>query len=176
MVLNTPSDKGLESVTYSAKKKQHSFTQLVYCTVNGKICHVSSSFPGSCNDSFIAQTVTNNFLFHKLKDNEWILGDKGFQGLQKIGIVSAIPDNDVLLLKVWNWMVKKYRIVVENVIAELKRWKILHNDWQSGGKLTSIYQGLKYHTMIVKIVAGLVNMYSPPRRNEEFFESVRVEI
>ncbi len=65
----TPSDKGLESVTYSAKKKQHSFTQLVYCTVDGKICHVSSSFPGSCNDSFIAQTVSNNFK-SKLGDGE----------------------------------------------------------------------------------------------------------
>ncbi len=105
------------------------------------------------------------------------MGDKGFQGLERIGIISAFADDQSdRVLQSWNWMVKKYRIVVENVISEMKRWKILHTEWHAGSKLPDICASLKYHTMIVQVVAGLVNLYSLPRRNAEFFENVRAPL
>jgi hypothetical protein len=42
--ISTSTDKVLEKLSFSVKKKQHSFTQLIYTSMDGRICHISSTY------------------------------------------------------------------------------------------------------------------------------------
>jgi hypothetical protein len=72
-------DKKLKNAGYSAKKNQQSFTKLLVVTLKGKIVFLSESYLGSVTDSNLVQ-FPENFIRSRLKNNEWIIGDKGFKG------------------------------------------------------------------------------------------------
>ena len=57
---------------------------------------------------------------------------------------------------------KHYRCVVENSIAQIRKWKICSHKFYS--KVLDLTKALKEHHFIVEIVAGLVNKYSMPLR------------
>jgi hypothetical protein len=165
------SNPDIEKACYSAKKKQHSFTQLIYVSPDGKICYVSRSFVGSTSDSTMA-SMQQNDLTGYLQKNHFILGDKGFIGLEEsCGIISAFPNEDTFKIRVWNRAVKKWRIVVENVVHELRIFKILKHEYETN--LLNIPESLHKHSIIVHTCAGLVNLYFTAKRSEDFFEGYK---
>jgi hypothetical protein len=168
--IGASSNTAIEKVCYSVKKKQHSFTQLIYVSPDGYICYVTRSFTGSTSDSTIA-AMKQNDLTKYMQKNHFILGDKGFVGLESYGIVSAFPNEDTFKMRIWNKTVKKWRIVVENSVRELRIFKILKHEYQT--KLLTLQKSLDAHSLIVYICAALVNLYFGPRRSEDFFEEVR---
>jgi hypothetical protein len=69
-------------------------------------------------------------------------------------------------MELWNWMVKKYRIVVENAISEIKNWKIMKSEYQINSFDFDSEQ------LFATCVCGLVNTYTKKRRHKKFFERV----
>jgi hypothetical protein len=167
--VSASSNKTIEKFCYSVKKKQHSFTQLIFTTFDGRICWISSSYAGSTSDSTIVSGKENH-LMEYLKPNEFILGDSGFAGLEHLKILSSMVNETSYEICLWNWMVKKYRIVVENAIAEIKNWKLMKNEYQMNP--FNLDKELKIHNYILSIVCGLVNMYTDKRRHSKFFDRV----
>jgi hypothetical protein len=166
-------NKPTEQTCYSPKKKQHSFTTLIYTAVDGRICHVSESYAGSTSDSTIAGFGQHN-LSKFLEQGEWILGDSGFKGLQHLGIITPFENKEnSLQIDDWNWHCKKYRITVENSIAQIRKWKIMKHDYPTN--LLKLTDSLITHEILVRLVAGLVNNYSAPCRQESFFEDIIIK-
>lgn len=77
--------------------------------------------------------------FH-LKSNIKILADTGYQGIQKIHLNSVIPikrkRNEILTKdqKTFNHKLSSKRIVVENVIGFLKRFRIISDRYRNRRK------------------------------------------
>ncbi|KAM9986357.1 hypothetical protein ACTFIY_010780 [Dictyostelium cf. discoideum] len=68
---------------FSAKKAYPSLTKLVFCSPIGKIQYLSKSRPGARNDQSMMYEV-QEFLNKFDNSYEHIMGDKGFQGADKI--------------------------------------------------------------------------------------------
>jgi hypothetical protein len=79
----------------------------------------------------------SNFI---IKENVKILADTGYQGIQKIHRNSTIPikrkRNEVLTIeqKKFNHQLSSKRIVVENVIGFLKRFRIISDRYRNRRK------------------------------------------
>lgn len=129
---------------FSGKKKQYALNLLIVCSLDGRIVWVSpEAHDGSPNDQ--AQWKKHPELRELLrKHGAGILGDGGFfpntaeQG--KAGqLISAFtpvrrPTKDPKTKKraalapaqrLFNLLVSQHRVIVENVIGRLKRWKVL---------------------------------------------------
>jgi hypothetical protein len=111
--------KFIKNITYSNKKKQHSLTKLIFCNSIGKIVFLSKSYVGSISDLNLAE-MPENSLYELLQDNEFIIGDSGFQGLSRLKIISYATFKDTSYKKTF----LRFRSVIENVIAMIKSWKI----------------------------------------------------
>lgn len=135
--ISRPATEPHQKKHYSVKKKQHSLNVLVIVLLNGEIIYLSPIDAGSCD-----QTIWNHENLRKLYENKpyGILGDGGFTFNRKndsIEIVSEKPKkrpkktrsqpgaNLSVSDKAKNTTISKYRVVVENTIGQLKRWKIL---------------------------------------------------
>ena len=99
-----------------------------------------------------------------------IVGDSGFAGLEHHSILSSIVSETTILMELWNWMVKKYRIVVENAISEIKNWKIMKSEYQINS--FDFDSEAQTHNYLLRVVCGLVNTYTKKRRHKKFFERV----
>lgn len=159
--INCSSDEYIKKVTFSGKKKYHTFTKLIAVTKEGYIWFVSKSFPGSNNDINLCNFPSNK-IFKSLSEDEKIAGDDGFKGLEHFSIYTQI-DAQTNEEEKFDKNFKHYRIVVENSIAQLRKWKIASHKFYS--KMSDLSKALEEHHFIIEIVAGLVNKYIMPIRN-----------
>jgi hypothetical protein len=154
-----------EKSCYSGKKKKHTFTILLACDPYGKIIHVSFSYCGSQTDQQLLAKKENAF-YDWVSWIETIVGDCGFKNLPKLcrhkcQWVLPFDEQYSEFLnaedELFQSEVKTVRIVIENVIAQIKKWKICKLPFR--GKTNSMPAALEEHHKVWVVCAALVNLY-----------------
>lgn len=134
---------------YSGKKKRHTLKTEVRTNIKGRIVHVSKSQPGAVHD----------FNHHKqeppLPPNTRAFVDSGYQGLDKVHRDVELPykatknkplDKEE---KEYNRALSRIRVKVENILGDIKTFKILSDRYRNKRKRYNI----KF-----QIIAGIVNL------------------
>jgi hypothetical protein len=112
---------------YSGKHKTTGMNVQVACTLYGRLAWISDPIPGSRHDSY----CLNESGFLEVVDPGNAVGDKGYVGN---GMDTPIKKPECRELLDWeiefNKQVNKIRYRIEQVIANLKTWRILHTDYR----------------------------------------------
>ena len=112
---------------YSGKHKTTGMNVQVACTLYGRLAWISDPFPGSRHDSY----CINESGFLEVVDPGNVVGDKGYVGN---GMDTPIKKPECRELLDWeiefNKQVNKIRYRIEQTIANLKTWRILHTDYR----------------------------------------------
>ena len=101
----------------------------------------------------------HDFALHKkeppIPPESRVFVDSGYQGLDKIHQATELPYKATKTKplnaeeKEYNQALSRYRVIVENIIGDIKTFKILSNCYRNKRKC----YGIKFH-----IIAGIVNM------------------
>ena len=133
--LETPKNPDLQKLTWSEYKHHNTAKMLVSCTPNSSIAFVSKSYPGSISDKAIVRH--SNYL-DKVPMYGCVMADKGFniepecraRNLRlyvppgKRGSYQMLPSEITKTKRIAN-----LRILVEQVIRQIKTFKILANEF-----------------------------------------------
>jgi hypothetical protein len=147
--INTQRPKKNQRKYYSGKKKRH--TQKIEVQINekGKIIGVSKSYPGRKHDFAIRKSEK------PMPRDAIILADSGYQGLQKKNKNAILPHKRRRKIplsaeeKAHNRDLPFKRVLIENVFAKLKKFKIL----------SSVYRNFKKKLhMRFNVIAGIHNL------------------
>jgi hypothetical protein len=112
---------------YSGKHKTTGLSVQVACTLDGDLAWVSDAIDGARHDSF---ALNDSGVLVTLDPAKWV-GDKGYVGN---GMLTPYKKpaggglND--WQKEYNSQINKTRWIIEQVIANLKTWRILHTDYR----------------------------------------------
>lgn len=138
-----------QEVYYSGKKKRHTLKTEIRVNLKGKIVHVSDDYPGSIHD----------FKVHKqeppLKKRVRGYMDSAYQGIEKFHPNAEIPFKKPRggelgeEEKLYNTALSRIRVKAENVLAQIKVFRILSDRYRNKRRRYSI----KF-----KIIAGIVNL------------------
>lgn len=143
----------LNTYFFSAKKGRCTINILIVINIQTKqILYLSPSVGGSVNDNELVIKTAKEW-HGKFEDDENGLGDKGFNGLDKEGIRITTPTGGPHELI--NKVISRYRVRVENVIADLKNWHAL--DYQLRMKTKNREKALAFHNQLWTIGAVFVN-------------------
>jgi len=148
-----PSDNEQQKVHYSGKKKRHTRKTQIIVNEKGVIRDVSASTPGSVHD---LEHFRQSGATQRIPKEVTAGGDSGYQGLHK-----ELPDHSVFVPhkarrnhpltedeKLANRELSRERIVVENTLSELKRFKALAETFRHA---VDIYDD------VVRSVVAIVN-------------------
>lgn len=134
---------------YSGKKKRHTIKTEIRTTRKGRIVHVSRSRRGAMHD----------FALHKeeppIPPDSRAFVDSGYQGLDKRHQATELPYKATKTKpldkeeKEYNHALSRYRVIVENIIGDIKTFKILSDRYRNKRKR----YGIKFH-----IISGIVNL------------------
>jgi hypothetical protein len=150
--INRPSDPHLQRAVYSVKKKQHSISILLICILDGILLYVSDPLIGA-NDQqhwneleLLVIGFTFNHRVGQKHGNEIpILGYTPYKK-PKGGKLSKEQ-------KEFNRHLSSLRVVVENVIAQIKKWRILKGSFRH----FSLLHGNQIEfSLVVRVVTKLV--------------------
>ncbi len=112
---------------YSGKHKKTGHTVQVACTLSGRLSWVSIDRPGSFHD--MRSVKESGFLNNVNPLN--VFADKGYIGS---GAVTPVRKSHGETLnshqKIWNHSVNSVRYRIEQTIAHLKTWRILHTPYR----------------------------------------------
>lgn len=143
---------------FSGKKRRHTLKTEVRITSDGRITNISKSYKGR----------THDFRIHKeanpIPIGTRVYADSGYQGINKRTRNAKIPIKKSkkrslsYWQKIYNKIVAKRRIKVENVIAEVKNFRILSHRYRNKRR----GYNLKFN-----IIGGIVNLKNS-FLNEEF--------
>jgi hypothetical protein len=134
---------------YSGKKKRHTMKTEVRVTLKGRIVYVSKPKPGSVHDFSIYKQGP------PLSPTTRAFVDSGFQGLDKLHQDVDLPykssKNKPLNLeeKEYNTALSRIRVTVENILGDIKTFKILSDRYRNKRKRYNV----KFN-----IIAGIVNI------------------
>jgi transposase len=118
---------------YSGKKKKHTFKAQIVIDKATKLILATSFAKGSIHDFTL---LKESKILNKIKQTTKVLADLGYQGI-KLHKNSQIPFKKTKKKpltkeqKAYNREVPRLRIVIENVIATLKVFKILSTKYRS---------------------------------------------
>jgi hypothetical protein len=141
---------------FSGKKRRH--TQKIEITADNKgiIRSVSGTYPGKEHDFNIYKRKKNRHKFPGIPEK----ADSGYQGIHKIKKNAEIPYKKPKggqlseEQKKFNRELSKKRIKVENVIREIKIFKVVSDTYRNRRK---------GHNLKVSIIAGIVNLKTEKR-------------
>lgn len=112
---------------YSGKHKTTGMNVQVACTLDGLIAWVSDPVEGRRHDTHCLEV---SGLLHGLDPADWV-GDKGYIGNDMITPIKKPVGRELVdHEKEFNTQVNRIRYVVEQAIADLKTWRILHTDYR----------------------------------------------
>jgi hypothetical protein len=112
---------------YSGKHKTTGLNVEVACDLNGRLAWISDPVDGCRHDS---AALALSGVIDTLDPGNWI-GDKGYVGNDMITPIKKPPYRDLLdWEKEFNTAVNKIRYLIEQTIANLKTWRILHTDYR----------------------------------------------
>lgn len=128
--IQKPKDKAKRKGNYSGKKKRHTLKTQVTTDACGLLLHVTKSVPGRLND---LNLLRGTGLLRDLPADISVRVDKGYDGVQ-----NDFPDRHFhqpykarrnkpldFIQKCFNQLENRLRVKVENVLAHLKRYKLL---------------------------------------------------
>lgn len=145
-----PQDPDEQKKYYSGKKKRHTLKTQVVVGPDGELMGYSATVPGAKHDKPL---YDESGVSDRLDDDEAMMGDKGYQGIQKDSL-AILPDKKPKggeltdEQKVRNRRISHYRIVVENTICQLKTFRVLAHVYR---------HARESHSDVFAIVAALVN-------------------
>ena len=158
-----PVDNKTQYELYSAKKKQHSLNVLFVCLLNGLIIYVSKSQKVSNDQShWNASNLRKRFEGKKFG----LVGDGGFYFNRKVDKKKIHgftpykkPTNTQLTQeqKDYNKKLSKIRVVIENVIAQIKNWRIFKTVFRHYDSTESKKNQIPFDR-VVRVVCCLTNM------------------
>lgn len=134
---------------YSGKKKRHTIKTEIRINLKGRIVHVSKPKPGSVHDFELHKTEP------PIPKNTRAFVDSGYQGLDKLHPEIELPfkaskkkplDREE---KEYNTALSRIRVKVENIIGDLKTFRILSDRYRNRRKRYNV----KFN-----IIAGIVNL------------------
>lgn len=134
---------------YSGKKKRHTIKTEIRITPEREIRHVSKSRPGAVHDFTVYKKEP------PVPPGTRAYADSGYQGLQNLHAETDIPykkpKNKELTAdeKEYNHALSRFRVKVENVLGQIKVFKIMSERYRNKRKRYNI----KF-----KIIAGIVNL------------------
>ena len=134
---------------YSGKKKKHTIKTEIRTTINGEITYVSKSYPGAMHDMKVHGQSP------PVHPETETLVDLGYQGLAKRHSKTHLPykkkkgSSLTQSEKQHNRSLSQMRIIVENIIGDLKTFRILSERYRNK---------MKRYNLKFKIIAGLVNI------------------
>ncbi len=103
------------------------FKVLVACTLEGHLSWISDPVPGKRHDNYC---LGESQVLEDADPLDWI-GDNGFIGNGMITPFRKPAGGELLdWQKEFNTQVNKIRWVIEQVIANLKTWRIMHTDYR----------------------------------------------
>jgi hypothetical protein len=112
---------------WSGKHKTTGMAALVACTLEGRLSWISDPVPGSRHDNFITK---DSSVLDGVDPMDYI-GDKGFVGNNMITPFKKPAGGELIdWQKEFNSGVNKIRWVIEQTIAHVKTWRILHTDYR----------------------------------------------
>lgn len=91
------------------------------------------------------------------------MADRGFKGLEHLQIYAMLDGNSKEIIE-FNKQFMHYRSVVENVIAQLKKYKILKEELQL--KVSDFEETKTKHHKISVVVSGILNRFVLPLRTK----------
>jgi hypothetical protein len=147
--INTQRPKKNQREYYSGKKKCHTLKIEVQINEKGKIINVSKSYGGRIHDFAVRKAEK------PLPREATILADSGYQGLQKKNKNAVLPHKKKRKTplakkeKAHNRALASQRVLIENVFAKLKKFKILGSVYRNFQK--------KLHLRF-NIIAGIHNL------------------
>jgi hypothetical protein len=150
------SEKTVSKATFSGKKNYHTFTKLLVVSPKGKIYFVSRSFPGSMNDLNL-MTLTENWKHLQVSTDEVILADDGFKGYAEQNIWTTSTETSKSSSPSYRSDFKAIRVIVENAISQVKKWKICSTLWKV--KVKDLDKALEKHHKMWTICVGMVNRF-----------------
>jgi hypothetical protein len=134
---------------YSGKKKRHTIKTEVVISPEGEILYTSKSYKGKTHDLNIRRRS------EKMPDTARLYGDSAYQGYEIDHKKLEYPykkQKDKHLTeeeKEYNTAISKLRIKVENIIGDMKTFRILQNRYR--------YNRRGYNQKF-RIIAGIVNI------------------
>ena len=113
---------------YSGKHKTTGMNVQVVSTLDGELVWISDPIEGGRHDVFC---FDESGALATLNPRDWT-GDKGYVGRGMVTPIKKTTKKVKLLdwQKTFNTAINKTRAVVEQVIANLKTWRILHTDYR----------------------------------------------
>jgi hypothetical protein len=140
--INTQRPRKKQGEFYSGKKKRHTAKLEVQVNGNGRILNVSKSYGGRHHDFAIRKSED------PMPRDAIILVDSGYQGLQKTRKERAVTAQTTAE-RAHNRLLASTRVLIENVFARLKKFKILGSVYRNFQK--------KLHLRF-NIIAGIYNL------------------
>lgn len=134
---------------YSGKKKRHPLKRELRINLEGKIVHVSKSRPGSMHDFMLFKQEP------PLSPNARVFVDSGYQGIDNFHKEVELPFKESKKRpldkeeKDYNTALSRIRVRVENIIGDIKTFRILSDRYRNKRKRYNI----KFN-----IIAGIVNL------------------
>ena len=138
---------------YSGKTKRHTVKNQIVCTPEGRIGGVSDTAPGSTHDLTL---MREDGTLDRLDAGESAMADKAYTGGQKDrpGTPLVVPTKATrghpltAEQKGANRVISGYRVVIEHVMAQLNRFRVLKQ----------VFRGaFGRHTGVIRVVAALVD-------------------
>jgi hypothetical protein len=112
---------------YSGKHHTTGMNVQVACTLSGHLVWIGDPVDGSRHDTYC---LRDSGVLNTLDPTTWV-GDKGYVGNDMVTPVKKPQHRDLHETdKDFNKQVNKIRYVIEQVIAHLKNWNILHTDYR----------------------------------------------
>lgn len=146
-----PQDQQAQREYYSGKKKTHTFkNHLLVHPDSRKVCYLGETVPGQQHDKRVADEANLTFPLHCLLEQ-----DTGFQGFTPEGVILLQPKKKPKGQELsWaetfiNRLIASARIVVENVIAGIKRCRIVKD----------VFRNTKgaFADLVIELACGLHN-------------------
>jgi IS5 family transposase len=147
--INTQRPRKNQGEFYSGKKKRHTAKVEVQINGSGRILNVSKSYGGRHHDFAIRKSED------PMPRDAVILADSGYQGLQKNRRNVLLPHKRrrkaplTAAERAHNRLLASTRVLIENVFAKLKKFKILGSVYRNFQK--------KLHLRF-NIIAGIYNL------------------
>lgn len=141
---------------FSHKHQAHGIKYTVITRLSdGLACYVGQPTPGSVHDKRMADEEGVSGM---LANDEWILGDKGYYGLERTHLpYKESRGNDLYpSQKAWNYLVESQRVVVENFFTRTKNFGVLAQPFRWSLSL----HGILYRIIVwISCVELIINKY-----------------
>jgi hypothetical protein len=101
--------------------------------------------------------VENFDVVKKLSKEEFVFADDGFKGYTDYNIITTSTPTSVSDEENYRKKFKGIRVIVENAIAQVKKWRICATTFRT--KVKNLQGALDEHHKIWLICVGLVNRF-----------------